>query len=491
MAAAATGREQNAGGGPWRKLAFALLTLAYFLYFNWNGLWVRFAADDMMNMAGSWRLPPTRILLDLSMPWHGAYRPMGSLFYLPLLKAFGLNPLPYHAVMLGILLGNLYLMYRFARRIGCGELQAALATLIVAYHAGLSMLYYNTAFIYDVLCFSFYMGAFLCYARVRARGRLLRGSETALVMGLYLCALDSKEMALTLPIVLLAYEWIYGDGGPAGWTPREIAGWLRGPLRVMLYCGALNLVYLYGKAFGPDAMMQTAAYRPVLSLHRLFAFEKAAMDDLFLAWGSFDWRGVVALWVALLYLAWRRPRPVLRFCWIFLMLTPLPLAVLEGRGAACLYIPLAGWAVFAAVVLTDVAGAVARFLAEEPLFRRAGYAGLFAAILCTSFFFWAKKNDYLRREFVRVAMADLGRPTADAIQQLRALNPHLKSNTDVVFLHDPFDGWDMSFIAELWFRDKTLRFHLQSKVPLSPEDLAKMTVFDFQDGRLVQVTAPP
>ena len=111
----------------------------------------------------------------------------------------------------------------------------------------------------------------------------------------------------------------------------------------MLYCVALNLVYLYGKAFGPDAMMQSQAYRPELSLQRVFAFEKAAMDDLFLAWGSFSWRGVVALWVALAYLAWRRKRPVLRFCWFFLMLTPLPLAVLEGRGAACLYIPLAGW----------------------------------------------------------------------------------------------------------------------------------------------------
>ena len=325
---------------------------------------------------------------------------MAGLFYLPLLQGFGLNPIPYHAVMLAILLGNLYLMYRFARRIGCGELQAGLATLIVAYHAGLSMLYYNTAFIYDVLCFSFYMGAFLCYARVRAQGRLLRGSETALVMGLYLCALDSKEMALTLPIVLLAYEWIYhpGDGRPAAWTPREIARWLRGPGRVMLYCAALNLVYLYGKAFGPDALMQSPAYRPELSLHRVFAFEKTAMGDLFLAWGSFSWRGVVAVWVLLAWLAWRRPRPVLRFCWVFLMLTPLPLAVLEGRGAACLYIPLAGWAVFAAVVLTDVAGAAARFLAEEPLFRRAGYAGLFAAILCTSFFFWAKQNDYLKRD---------------------------------------------------------------------------------------------
>src|ERR1039458_1474980 len=311
MAAAATQRELRAGIGHWRKPAFALLILTYFLYFNWNGLWARFAADDMMNMAGCWRLNPARLLLDALLPWHGAYRPMAGLFYLPLHHFFGLNPLPYHAVMLAILLANLYLMYRFVRRIGCGELQAALATLIVAYHAGLSMLFYSTAFIYDVLCFSFYMGAFLCYARVRAGGRLLRGRETALVMGLYLCALDSKEMALTLPLVLLAYEWIYhpGNGWPAAWTPKEIAGWLRGPGRVMLYCVALNLVYLYGKAFGPDAMMQSQAYRPELSLQRVFAFEKAAMDDLFLAWGSFSWRGVVALWVALAYLAWRRKRP--------------------------------------------------------------------------------------------------------------------------------------------------------------------------------------
>ena len=478
----------------WRKLAFALLILTYFFYFNWSGLWAQFAADDMMNMAVYWRLKPIRLLLHLFMPWRGPYRPMAGLFYLPLLKGFGLNPIPYHAVMLAILLGNLYLMYRFARRIGCGELQAALATLIVAYHAGLSMLFYSTAFIYDVLCFSFYMGAFLCYARVRAGGRLLRGRETALVMGLYLCALDSKEMALTLPLVLLAYEWIYhpGNGWPAAWTPKEIAGWLRGPGRVMLYCGALNLVYLYGKEFAPNALMQSPAYRPVLSLQRVFAFETTAMNDLLLAWGSFvSWRGVVAMWVVLAYLAWRRQRPVLRFCWFFLMLTPLPLAVLEGRGAACLYIPLAGWAVFAAVVLTDIAGAAARFLAEEPIVRRAGYAGLYAAILCTSFFFWAKQNNYLKHDFVRGAMADLGRQTGYTIQQLRTLNPHIKSGTHVAFLNDPFDDWDMSFIAELWFRDKSLQFHLQRKTPLPPEELAKMTVFDFQNGRLVQVTVPP
>jgi hypothetical protein len=319
----------------------------------------------------------------------------------------------------------------------------------------------------------------------------LRGSETALLMGLYLCALDSKEMALTLPIVLLAYEWIYGDGWPAAWTWKEIAAWLRGPGRVVLYCVVLNLLYLDGKAFGPDAMMQNAAYRPELSWHRVLAFEKTAMGDLFLSWEKFNSLGVAAVWVLVAWLAWRRPRPVLRFCWVFLMLTPLPLAVLEGRGAACLYIPLAGWAVFAAVVVTDVAGRAARFLAEEPVFRRAGYAGLFAVIVCASFFFWAKKNDYQRRVFVWDAMAHVGEQTAKAIEQLRVLNPHVKSGTDVVFLNDPFDGWDMSFIAELWFRDRSLRFHLQRKVPIAAEELAKMTVFDFQDGRMVRVTSAP
>ena len=473
----------------WRKFAFALLTLTYFLYFNWDGLWVRFAADDMMNMGVYWRLAPLRLLLDLLLPWRGAYRPMAALFYLPLLRFFGLNPVPYHAVLLAILLGNLYLVYRFARRIGCGELQAGLATLILAYHAGLSMLYYSTVYIYDVLCFSFFMSAFLCYARVRARGRLLGGRETALVMALYLCALNSKEMALTLPLVLLAYEFVYHR--PVVWTPGEIGRWLLGPGRVMLYCAALNLVFLYGKAFGPDALLQAPGYRAELSLQRLFAFENAAMDDLFLAWGSFGWRGVVAVWVALACLAWRRPRPVLRFCWAFLMLTPLPLAFLvETRGAACLYIPLAGWAVFAAVVLTDVAGAVARFLAAPPLFRLAGYAGWFAAILCAGFFFWAKQNDHWKRTQVRHSMADVGRQTGAVLDQLRALNPRVKPGSLVVFLNDPFEDWDMKFIAELWFRDPTLKFHLQRKVPLPPEALAKMTVFDFQDGRLVRVTVP-
>ncbi|MEO8372022.1 MAG: hypothetical protein ABI806_22755 [Candidatus Solibacter sp.] len=473
---------QSAAGMPWRKAAFAGLILAYFLYFNWDGLWAHFGADDMMNMAFYWRMKSVRLAMHLFMPWLGAYRPMAGVYYLSLLHTFGLNPAPFHAVLLTILAGNLYLVYRFARRLGTTILQAGMAALIVAYHAGLSNLYYDTAYIYDVLCFSFYMGAFLCYARVRAQGRLPRAVESALVVGLCLAALNSKEMALTLPVMLLAYELIYH--APVEWSFR----WLVGPGRVTLYCGALKLIYLYGKAFGRNAMMQAASYRPELSLRRIFTFEKASMDSLFLLGQTLNWRGVVLVWILLAYLAWRRPRPALRFCWVFVMFTPPPLAVLEGRGAACLYIPLAGWAVFAAVALTGLASAAAQFLSGEPILRRAGFGPLFAALLLIALYAWMKQNAYLKREVALPAMKDVGRQTAVVLDQMRALDPHVKSGTHIAFRNDPFQDWDMLFIAELWFRDHSLQFHILNKTPLPPEELAKMTVFDFREGRIVQLT---
>jgi len=259
----------TAGAKWWQKPAFALLTLAYFLYFNLNSLWTRLAADDMMNMAAYWRQKPLRVVLHPFMPWRGDYRPVAAYYYLPLLDIFGLTPFPYSAILFALLLANAYLTYRFARLAGCSELPAGIAALLVCYHAGLSVVYYSTAFIYDVLCFTFFLGALLCYMRVRSAGRMLSPWDTGMVVLLHLFALGSKEMALTIPLILLAWELVYH---PPAWHATQFLAWLRGPARVALYCAAINLVYLYGKAFGPDPMMRTESYRPHLSLHRIFAF---------------------------------------------------------------------------------------------------------------------------------------------------------------------------------------------------------------------------
>jgi hypothetical protein len=240
--------------------------------------------------------------------------------------------------------------------------------------------------------------------------------------------------------------------------------------------------------FGIDPLTNYPGYWPVFSLARFTDFHIRALSDLLRSWDYFGWHGVLLVWAILFYLAWRRHRPALRFCWIFMAVTPLPIEFLEGRGNACLYIPLAGWAVFAAVVFTDLALSVAGFLEHVPIFRRLGRRGLLALIVAVGVFFWAHENRRLQQSSVKPAMDGLGRLTWEVIQQFRALDPRVRHGAQVVFLSDPFTDYDMTFIAELWFRDRSLTIWLQRFDMLPASKLAQMDyLFAFEDGRLVQV----
>ena len=196
----------------WPKLAFAVFLLAYFLFFTYDGLRVHFAVDDIGNMAHYYRGGPLALAISQFTLWHGDWRPMGGLFYVPIFAFAGLNPVPYQAALLLILLVNVYLVYRLARLLGCGELSACVAALIVSYHAGLHNLYYNAAFVYDALCCFFYLAALVYYVRIRQAGRAPTVRQMAAFLALYLGALNSKEMAVTLPLMLLVYECIYHQG---------------------------------------------------------------------------------------------------------------------------------------------------------------------------------------------------------------------------------------------------------------------------------------
>jgi hypothetical protein len=472
-----------------RRLAAASFLAAYFVYFSWDSLQVPFSSDDLMNLDFYWKRGWAWIAGAQFPLWHGFYRPMGGVFYLPLFQAFGLNPAPYHAVAMLLLLANAYLLYRLAKVLGAGELAAALAALIVCYHAGLSALYYYTGFVYDVLCFSFYVGALVLYAGVRQRGRLLSAWETAAFLALFLCALNSKEMAATLPPILLVYEWIYhrpslgsGRGLPAG-----LLGWLRGPGRVALCGAAMSLLSLYGKLFGPDPLLSAAGYRPTFSLHQVQQFQTAALSDLLLNRHYSGWVGILATWVLLLYLALRRNRPVLRFCWWFVLIAELPVEFLEHRTGANLYVPLAGMAIFGAVIFADLA----RWIASGPAGPR---RVALAMIVAAGVYFWAHRNHYLKEWLVRPAMARTGKLPWQTVQQFRALHPQVAPGSHVAILNDPVEpndplnGLETYFIAELWFRDRSVTVYLQRLNHLPPEELARMDhLFAFEKGQLVEV----
>jgi hypothetical protein len=46
----------------------------------------------------------------------------------------------------------------------------------------------------------------------------------------------------------------------------------------------------------------------------------------------------------------------------------------------------------------------------------------------------------------------------------------------------------MLFLAELWFRDRSLDIHVARHGPLTPDELARTDyIFTFQDGKLVEL----
>lgn len=200
------------------------------------------------------------------------------------------------------------------------------------------------------------------------------------------------------------------------------------------------------------------------------------------------------MWALLLFLAWRRRRPVLRFCWWFVLLAMLPVEFLEHRTGANLYVPLAGMAIFAAVIFEDVARALAGILSREAVFRRVDRRLLLAVVVAIGVFGWAHRNSYLKAWLVRPAMARTGKLQGEIVQQFRALHPQVAPGSQVAILNDPvapddpLHGLETSFIAELWFHDRSVVVHLPRLNPLSPQDLAHMDhIFDFQQGTLVQV----
>jgi hypothetical protein len=188
------------------------------------------------------------------------------------------------------------------------------------------------------------------------------------------------------------------------------------------------------------------------------------------------------------YLAWRRKNQLLRFCWCYLVLTPLPLAFLIGRDQACLYVTLAGWAVLAGTLFESWLPALARVVAAEPTFRRMEFGRVrtlvaTAVMMAMALASWSYKKTEIEPENLQIAPL-----TAAVLAQFRAVNPQVRPGSKVVFLEDPFQSFDMAMIAELWFGDRRTRVRLNQKTPLPAGEIAAAdAVFTWKEGKLIRV----
>src|SRR5947199_2496771 len=99
----------------------------------------------------------------------------------------------------------------------------------------------------------------------------------------------------------------------------------------------MTLVFIVGKLVGPGSLTEFEAYRPVFTWVRFSESSVRFMNAIFYT-RAFTIQRVIAAWMVLFYLAVRNRDRRLMLLWVWVIVTPLPVALLPDRGGGCLYI---------------------------------------------------------------------------------------------------------------------------------------------------------
>ncbi len=465
------------------------IAFAWLLLFAHGGLGAEFSGDDLMNLHGHLSRGTASLIVDNLRYWSTSYRPLGGLFYVVIYRRFGFHPLPFRVACFGLLALNLTLLWRFTLRLSGRREVAFLALLLAGYHAWFVDLYYSTGTVYDLLCYSFYLGAFNLYLGARAEGRVVSWRRLGILAALYVCALNAKEMAVSLPVLLAAYEAIYhgralGAGGPR-WLWREG--------RAVFTTALLTVPYVVGKITGAGSLVDNPAYRLTVSpVHYLHTFHMY-LNPLLYQEHVFRDSNTTQLLLAMLGTALLLRNRVLLFAWCFVLVSLLPVAFIAHYSAFFLYLPMIGWSLYAAEMLVmlrrflaNLAIRLAR-LGERPTGRvRIASVVAFAVVLAS---FLAPRHWREGAKTLR-AFENAQPPSRRIAEELAGLSPALPRGARVLFVDDPFpkNEYFLLFLVRLLYRDMSITVDRALVDPGSSQPYDE--VFSFQQGRLVDAKGP-
>ena len=401
-----------------------------------------------MNLRRAWPTPYWRLLVDC-LPFAQSYRPLGLLAYRIIYDTAGFHPLAFHLVSFAFLLLNCYLLFRVARELTGSDITALFAALLGAFHSRTDTLYTNIGNLYDILCGTLFLTSFL----LAWRESRFPSWPTGLLLLTYALALDAKEMACTLPVLLMAADWIYGRR-------------FRWNLLAVL---AAETVLFIAPKLGSSL---NDAYQPQYTWSRFRDTTEFYAGQLFYSLHPLPIVIFLALIIAMGIAAWWWDANALKLSWIWIVVTPLPVAFIEHRGLNVWYIPLFGWALYGAALLS-------RFARLRTAWAFAGVAALLACAHA------------LDRQYTFNADSGRSAQIKTFRDQFLALCPYPAANERVLFLDDPFpaDEWTPSSFLQLYFRRPGMEIQ-RSKMPEHKAIIAESKydwIFDYKDGRLVLV----
>jgi hypothetical protein len=463
---------------PERLLVFvSLLILAiYFAVSAAPGLHAWFTQDDggnLLNMHKYWEHSLWDVVGDCLRVVTVAYRPLGGVYYFMLYRLFGFNPEPFRAVALAFMLLNVFLAFGVLRRLSGSTPAALLGAVLMVNHPAVLDLLYSSGTIYEILCFLFYSLAIWCYfswreSAHRAGSATLSWPRMAGVLVLTGCALDSKEMAMTLPAALLLIEFIYFP--LPSWSVRKcfLFAWTQG--RGALVMAALVVPAIAIKVLTPNPLSDDPRY----AAHSLAGVVSAYRGyQSFLLYRHLRNPGLTALnlillWIGMAALANALRSRAMKFGLAFLIVSLLPVCLIVPRNGYMVYIPLLGWALYIGALFQCVCDAVLRRYRLRP---RMGAAVTLSALAAV-----AMPIAHLNAEQLAGPSNGYRQDGDDMrrmVERLRKVHPRLPHGSSLLVVDDPLpDGYFLLFMAQLAYADPSLRLDrikMMSKPPTGDE----------------------
>jgi hypothetical protein len=445
----------------------AAVILAYYFFFTWKSLALYFDQDDMMNLYLAWSKPLPDLLRANALYWTDPLRPLGALFYRAVFALSGFNPLPFRITCLALGIINLALCAWFLKLISGSARVVALAAILFAFHTRLMEVWFRTAVIYDLICFTFFYLAACLYISARRKDTTPGIARTLAIAFCFIAALDAKEVAVALPAVLIAWELLF-----AKFRWRNLV--------IPLALGFLVLPYIAAKTFGPNAITNNPYYQPEYTLAHFTETWSTFLGFLFIRPDPVSGRAVLSLLgIPLLTALAARSRQLLFACALIFTAT-LPMSFLPYRGGFVLYISYVGWVLFAGIALAKLT------TFAPPRWQLAVTAALFILIGWR----FGKLNLHDQRLGAREWLYDPPRMVRAFADQIHAMHPTLPPNARLLFLEDAFatDEWTPLFILRLQYKNATLvadRVKMMNPKPATQDGYD--FVFTYENGSYRQV----
>ena len=234
--------EGTPPAAPGRRRAALVLTGASILLAAALLVYGRTLSPDFFFYGDSWLLLEQAVFSKVGhwlhlLPQH-VYndRPAGFLLIKALYHVAGLDPVPYHAALLGLHLVSLLLVWSLTARATGSLVLGWAAAMLFGHHYAATVTVPWVGAVFETLCACFCLLAF----RLHLSSRVLVRAAAVLC---YVLAVRSKETALPLPLVVAAYEVWVVRGGP---SRAALAGALKrtAPLLAVLAAYAVWYVFL-------------------------------------------------------------------------------------------------------------------------------------------------------------------------------------------------------------------------------------------------------